>query len=117
VEWASVISLTLTRLVHLHLDPLALRAPPFSLLVVDVPFEFLHGDFALLAGHDALFVSMIALPYVGRKADSRTKCRPLPDSRALSDFQGYPTRRSRPPRGGRAAQFEHRAWDSVVRKP
>jgi hypothetical protein len=49
--WASLISLTLTRVVHLHSDPLALRAPPFSLLVVDVPFEFLHGDFAALAGH------------------------------------------------------------------
>ena len=54
----------------LHSDPLALRAAPFSLLVIDVPFDFLHGDFAALAGHDALFVSMIALePNVGREAD------------------------------------------------
>ena len=35
---ASFIALTSTRLGHLHSDPLALRAPPFSLLVVDVPF-------------------------------------------------------------------------------
>jgi len=31
--------------------------------VVDVPFEFRHGDFAVLAGHDALLVSMIAPPW------------------------------------------------------
>jgi hypothetical protein len=60
--WASLISLPLTQLVRLHSDPLALRAPPFSLLVVDVPFEFFHGDFTAFAGHDTLFVSMIALP-------------------------------------------------------
>jgi hypothetical protein len=58
---ANLILLTLTRLVHLHSDPLALRTPPFSLLVVDVSFEFLHGDFAAFAGHDIPFVSMIAL--------------------------------------------------------
>jgi hypothetical protein len=55
-------SLPLTRFVLLHSDPLALRAPPFSLPVVDVPFEFPHGDFTVLAGHDVPFVSMIALP-------------------------------------------------------
>jgi hypothetical protein len=60
VRVASFISSMLTQLVHLHSDPLALRAPPFSILVVDVPFEFLHGDFAALAGHALLFV--IALP-------------------------------------------------------
>jgi hypothetical protein len=27
-----------------------------------VPFEFPHGDFTVLAGHDVPFVSMIALP-------------------------------------------------------
>ncbi len=48
--------LPLSRLLHLHSDPLALRAPPFSLLVVDVALEFLHGDFAGLAGHGPLFV-------------------------------------------------------------
>jgi hypothetical protein len=62
LAWASLISLALTRLVPLHSDPLALRAAPFSLLVIDVPLELLHGDFAALAGHDVLFVSMIALP-------------------------------------------------------
>ena len=50
---ASLIALTLAGLGPLHSDPLALRAPPFSILVVDVPFEFLHGDFAALARHDA----------------------------------------------------------------
>jgi hypothetical protein len=48
-------------LAHLHSDPVALRTLPFSLLVIDVPLEFFHGDFAALAGHDVLFVTMIAL--------------------------------------------------------
>ena len=60
---------TLTRLVHLHSDPLTHRALPFSLLVVDVPFELRHSDFALLAGHGPRFVLVIALY---RRAPIRT---------------------------------------------
>jgi hypothetical protein len=46
---------------HLHADPIALWAPPFPLFVEDVAFDFPHGDVAALTGHDAPFVSMIAL--------------------------------------------------------
>ena len=54
---------------HLHSDSLALRAPPFSLLVVDVPLEFLHGDFGGLAGHGPSFDDRIALNQpTGRRA-------------------------------------------------
>jgi hypothetical protein len=39
------------RLRFLYADSIALRALPLSLLVVDVPFQFLHRNFAALAGH------------------------------------------------------------------
>jgi hypothetical protein len=46
----------------LHPDPAALAALPFSSLVVNVPLEFSHRNFAGLAGHVNTFVSRIALP-------------------------------------------------------
>jgi hypothetical protein len=53
---------SLSRFVLLHPNPAALAAPPFSSLVVNVPFEFLHRNFAGLASHFNPFVSRIALP-------------------------------------------------------
>ena len=38
----------------MHAGSAAVRAFPFALLVIDVAFEFLHGDFAAFAGHDEL---------------------------------------------------------------
>ena len=54
--WASLILIPFTGLVRLHSDSLALRAAPFTFLVVDVPFKFFHGDFAALAGHNVPLV-------------------------------------------------------------
>jgi hypothetical protein len=45
-------------LLFLHPDSLALRASPFPLLVIDVPFEFLHRDFATLAGHRNFMIAL-----------------------------------------------------------
>jgi len=36
----------------LHAGAAALRAFEFALLVIDVSFEFFHGDFAAFAGHE-----------------------------------------------------------------
>ena len=79
---------TLTRLVLLHADPLALRAPPFSLLVVDVPFEFPHGDFAALAGHGALLVfdDRTALMPDGRQVLAQTLSHVPVSSRSALSF-------------------------------
>ena len=50
------VNLTPISLLLLHPDPSALLALPFSLSVIDVPFQFFHWKLADLAGH----ASMIA---------------------------------------------------------
>ncbi len=55
----------LGRFVLLHPDPAALAALPFPSLVVNMPLEFLHRNFAGVAGHVNPFASRIAPPRFG----------------------------------------------------
>lgn len=64
-------SIALTGLVRLHSDPIALWVPPFPHLVLGVPLEFLHADFAMIACHGCLLVAWGSLGNSPRTLNGR----------------------------------------------